>query len=223
MGAMNENTEDHDKDIERRFEKSPKVENVSSDNEEQAKPAKKRKTKSSSNVRSRLPVDASPSPRHDNKLAYYQEYDSKALSPRVAGHRYANHWIDFKTMNPDDEEIPCHLARFLIPLLEFQKDKMIIPESLRDEIKANSEFYTILSMLDNDSYYKPDASEADNTKGLFDRVNRIVEAANKCHSRQYDETGWNNLVYTPLIVAAMESCNPKDPHLAPQIVDVAPW
>ncbi|KAH7183350.1 uncharacterized protein B0J16DRAFT_401651 [Fusarium flagelliforme] len=42
--------------------------------------------------------------------------------------------------------------------------------------------------LDDDAYY--------------DRPGFGPEKAHKCHSRQYDQAGWNNLVHTPIIDAA---------------------
>ncbi|CZR37897.1 uncharacterized protein FPRO_06912 [Fusarium proliferatum ET1] len=73
-------------------------------------------------------------------------------------------------------------------------------------------------MLDDDSYYIPDESEPVCTKGLFDSVAKIVQAAQKCHSLQYDENGWNNLVYTPLLTTAVENFKPEER----QLIDVAP-
>lgn len=74
-------------------------------------------------------------------------------------------------------------------------------------------------MLDDDSYYMPDESESVCTKRLFDAVTKIAQAAQKCHSLQYGENGWNNLVYTPLLTAAVENFKPEER----QLIDVAPW
>lgn len=122
-----------------------------------------------------------------------------------------------------------------------QKDKKIVPNTLRvskyashvvnyvvhgyiltltvGEIEAHPRSDYTLAMLDDDSYYIPDESEPVCTKGLFDSVAKIVQAAQKCHSLQYDENGWNNLVYTPLLTTAVENFKPEER----QLIDVAPW
>ncbi|KAH7151432.1 hypothetical protein DER46DRAFT_650513 [Fusarium sp. MPI-SDFR-AT-0072] len=155
------------------------------------------------------PIAVPSSSTHDNELACEEDYDSEAPSSQAADYQYANHWADFKTLNPDHADMPAALIMFLVPLLTLQKVKKIILQSLKDEIEDYPESDYGLAMLGDDSYYKPDESEPAGTKGLFGTVIKIVQAAEKCHSRQYDENGWSNLVYTPLIAAALGNFNPE--------------
>ncbi|KAF5547587.1 hypothetical protein FPHYL_10176 [Fusarium phyllophilum] len=167
------------------------------------------------------PIDASSPPTRDNQLPNEVDCDSDAASSQAADYQYVNHWVDFKTLYPDHNDMPATLKMFMVSLLALQKDKKIIPNTVKDEIETYPGPDCTLAMLDDDSYYVPDESESACTKGLFDAVIKIAKAAEKCHSRHYDENGWGNLVYTPLLTAALDNFSPE-PHLQHQLVDVAP-
>ncbi|CVK85921.1 uncharacterized protein FMAN_06606 [Fusarium mangiferae] len=192
-----------------------------SDDNEEDKPAKKLKF-NPINVSRRCafpsPIDAPSPPTHGHQLPHGEECDSEAASSQASDYEYANHWVDFKTLNPDHNDMPATLKLFLASLLVLQKDKKIVPNTLRDEIEAHPRSDYTLTTLDDDSYYIPVESEPVYTKGLFDAVIKIAQAAQKCHSLQYDENGWNNLVYTPLLTAAVENFKPEER----QSIDVAP-
>ncbi|KAF5713961.1 hypothetical protein FGLOB1_3761 [Fusarium globosum] len=177
-----------------------------SDDNEEDKPAKRLKF-NPINVSRRYafpsPIDAPFPPTHGHQLPHREECDSEAASSQASDYEYANHWVDFKTLNPDHNDMPATLKLFFVSLLVLQKDKKIVPNTLRDEIEAHLRSDYTLAMLDDDSYYIPDKSEP---------------AAQKCHSLQYDENGWNNLVYTPLLTAAVENFKPEEC----QLIDVAP-
>jgi hypothetical protein len=46
-------------------------------------------------------------------------------------YEYANHWLDFKTLNPNHDDMPAALKLFLVSLLALQKDKIISPKTLK--------------------------------------------------------------------------------------------
>ncbi|PNP76505.1 hypothetical protein FNYG_09924 [Fusarium nygamai] len=205
------------------LKRTRKTESLPSDDEED-KPAKKLKFEPmhvSKHTTFPSPIEVPSPPTHGNQLPHEQEYDSEEPSSQADDYQYANHWLDFKTLNPKDDDRPAGLRLFLVSLLALQKDKNIIPKTLKNEIEAYPGPDCTLAMLDDDSYYVPDESESAYTKGLFDAVIKIAKAAEKCHSRHYDKNGWGNLVYTPLLTAALDNFNPE-PHLQHQLVDVAP-
>ncbi|KAF5683540.1 hypothetical protein FDENT_7152 [Fusarium denticulatum] len=126
------------------------------------------------------PIEAPSPPTHGNQLPHEQEYDPEESSSQADDYQFANHWLDFKTLNPNHDNMPATLELFF---------GFVVCASERQE--NNSEDLEVI---------------------------KILKAAEKCHSRQYDESGWNNLVYTPLLTAALENFKPEE-H---QLIDVAP-
>ncbi|KAF5607637.1 hypothetical protein FPANT_794 [Fusarium pseudoanthophilum] len=202
------------------LKRTRKTESLPSDDEED-KPAKKLKFEPMhvpKHTAFPSPIEAPSPPTHGTQFPNEVDYDSDTPSSQADDYQYANHWLDFKTLNPNHDDMPATLKLFLVSLLALQKDKKIIPRTLKDEIEAYPGPDCTVAMLDDESYYVPDKSKSACTKGLFDAAIKILEAAEKCHSRRYDENGWNNLVYTPLLTAAMDNFKPAE-H---QLIDVAP-
>ncbi|KAF5565874.1 hypothetical protein FNAPI_1423 [Fusarium napiforme] len=171
------------------LKRTRKTESLPSDDEED-KPAKKSKVEPmhvSKHTAFPSPIEAPSPPTHGNQVPNEADYDSEAPSSQADDYQYANHWLDFKTLNPNHDDMPAPLKLFLVSLLALQKDKKIIPKTLKDEIEAYPGPDCTLAMLDDDSYYVPDESESACTKGLFDVAIKILEAAEKCHTRRPEE------------------------------------
>ncbi|RGP78818.1 hypothetical protein FLONG3_3016 [Fusarium longipes] len=87
-------------------------------------------------------------------------------------------------------------------------DKDIIPYTLK---VSHEDFRTsrniVHASLDDDAFYTP--IWPDKCNGFYEQhihsaVKDTVRDAEKCHLQQYEKTGWNNLVYTPLIDIAVK-------------------
>ena len=81
-------------------------------------------------------------------------------------------------------------------------------------------FKTIYKTLDDDAYYDLPGVVTESARQLLDDIDEIVNTANKCYSEQYDKTGWNNLVYTPIIRAAVKGVSGN---MDSWRLDFAPW
>lgn len=105
-----------------------------SDDDGEDKPAKKHKFKPM-NISKRCafpsPIDDPFPPTRGHQMPRGEECDSEAASSQASGYEYANHWVSFKTLNPDHNDMPATLKLFSVSLLMLQKDQKIIPNTLR--------------------------------------------------------------------------------------------
>jgi hypothetical protein len=129
-------------------------------------------------------------------------------------------WLHYGTLNPDSG-LPRSLTSLYMRLLGYQRDKEIIPCTLKVGRVSNPSRHmynfltglfqedfrlsdrSVCKSIDDDAYYIPDRSESHFAPTLRNIVEDIVRNAEKCHFQQYDKTGWNNLVYTPIISASL--------------------
>ncbi|KAF4444270.1 hypothetical protein F53441_11178 [Fusarium austroafricanum] len=124
----------------------PEEDRLFSDDDE-ARPAKKLKTKADPDDPSILQSPAG-APLSESTTAFNERIIKKIRASNPAGsayvatevdvpdseaadYAYAYHWLDFKTLNPNDKKMPPNLVNFMSALLERQKDKKIIPINLR--------------------------------------------------------------------------------------------
>ncbi|KAJ4214201.1 hypothetical protein NW757_014736 [Fusarium falciforme] len=128
-------------------------------------------------------------------------------------------------MDPDNKEMPFDLVHLLSDMYDFSTGRGIIPDSLKfqDEIVRRSASDWSLRRLRDDAFYKSaktGSSPADvsSASGLMLTARKLVKRAGQCHHLQYDETGWNNLVHTPLLDAVLNDGDPT----ATQLVDFSP-
>ncbi|RBR26856.1 uncharacterized protein FIESC28_00437 [Fusarium coffeatum] len=133
------------------------------------------------------------------------EDDSSDSAPSVPGITQAKPWLSHKTLNPSDNDMPASLKALYMRLLPIQRDKNIMPRSCKETLEWKSK--SIYQILDADAYYDRPSLGPDYAKQLLGGVEGTVSCAKKCHSRQYDKTGWNTLVYPRIINAAIRGVN----------------
>lgn len=134
-----------------------------------------------------------------------------------------NHRLDSVTMDPNHKDMPSGLAELVMDMGDFAYGKEIIPRCLEDEILKRTKSDLSLRRLGDNAYYPSDETASSpmdiaSAMSLMLTARKLVKRAGQCHHLQYDETGWNNLVHTPLLDAVL---NDQDP-LKSQLVDFSP-
>ncbi|KAL6914784.1 hypothetical protein FSST1_012544 [Fusarium sambucinum] len=166
--------------------------------------APRRKKRKTVNRPNGAPSPSSPSTQSD------QGRDSG--SPRRPPYQP---WLTYDTLKPDN--MGQRLTLFYTRLLDFQKHKGIISTTLRSHFQTSED--PISRSLEDDAFYEPTWREPRQERRLLPLVKEILLSAEKCCCHEYDKTGWNNLVYTPILSAALQTMMP---YLDRQGVDFAP-
>ncbi|OBS22690.1 hypothetical protein FPOA_09022 [Fusarium poae] len=155
-----------------------------------------------------IPPHQSPSDSSDGNSSDSSE------SPPLSDRPYRP-WLYYDTLTPNN--MGPRLTLFYTRLLDFQKHKGIISNTLRSHFQNSSD--PISKSLDDEAFYEPTWKEPRQERRLLPIVKEIVQSAEKCCSQEFDKTGWNSLVYTPILSAALQNMMPYPDR---QGVDFAP-
>ncbi|KAK2051781.1 hypothetical protein LY76DRAFT_527917 [Colletotrichum caudatum] len=119
--------------------------------------------------------------------------------------------ISKKLVDTSDPDMPVALVRFVTKMERIGKPLGVVPVCFEPEISRLQETYPPFLSFDP-TVYKTcttkdcpgDCSSCSSTYTL-DGILDMVAYARSCFNMEMDEAGWNNLVHTPLLMAAIGS------------------
>ncbi|RSL45049.1 hypothetical protein CEP54_014439 [Fusarium duplospermum] len=118
------------------------------------------------------------------------------------------HSLTCRTLNPNQRDMPPALLTLLGEIADIEMCWGFIPAYLQPEIGKRSHSDRSLQRLRPFAYIPSDDSSVEpqdpaSAPGLLSAVESIVDQAGRCQTLGFDETGWNHLVHTPLLHAAL--------------------
>ncbi|RSL92416.1 hypothetical protein CEP52_013833 [Fusarium oligoseptatum] len=118
------------------------------------------------------------------------------------------HSLTCRTLNPNQRDMPPALLTLLGEIADIEMCWGFIPAYLQPEIAKRSQSDRSLQRLRPFAYIPSDDSSVEpqdpaSAPGLLSAVESIVDQAGRCQTLGFDETGWNHLVHSPLLHAAL--------------------
>lgn len=116
----------------------------------------------------------------------------------------------------DAEGLPEAAQALVVDIEGIASGEGVVPRGLKDEIGEKKKKASLLYARFRDFVYAPDALDSLPQRWLLEDVLEIVNVAQDCQETEQDESGWNNLVHSPLLTMAL--ARPLK-----QLVGYTPW